>query len=176
MLASMTLSVEATADSATHLPLMSVQPAKLWEYKFLAQSSVPPTQSVGRSFAGTDSEMIATTQNTLARLGYQPGPVDGIMGNRTHSAIREFQRAEGIQVDGQLSESLFEHLRHAQAQLPSYANRALDTTSFVVKVDSYNDCRGFVMKGAGDVHVTILPDDSIRRSGYVNGLMKLSRD
>lgn len=39
-------------------------------------------------------------QRALKNKGFDPGPVDGIMGRRTIQAIRDFQTAHGLQVDG----------------------------------------------------------------------------
>ena len=39
-------------------------------------------------------------QKILARLGYKPGPIDGIWGRRTAAAVRSFQIASGLDPDG----------------------------------------------------------------------------
>lgn len=39
-------------------------------------------------------------QTALRARGFDPGPVDGIMGRRTIAAIMAFQRANGLDVDG----------------------------------------------------------------------------
>lgn len=39
-------------------------------------------------------------QTALKKAGFDPGPIDGIMGNRTRSAIRAFQEANNLKVDG----------------------------------------------------------------------------
>jgi WD40 repeat protein len=50
-----------------------------------------------------DTEQI---QQALARRGYDPGPVDGHAGPRTETAIKAFQRDQGMSADGQLTLSL----------------------------------------------------------------------
>jgi hypothetical protein len=47
-----------------------------------------------------DPWTVADTQEALARHGYDPGPVDGIAGPRTRTAIVAFQRAHGLVGDG----------------------------------------------------------------------------
>lgn len=42
-------------------------------------------------------------QSALARAGYNPGPVDGIIGAGTKSALRAWQRANGLPADGYAS-------------------------------------------------------------------------
>jgi peptidoglycan hydrolase-like protein with peptidoglycan-binding domain len=43
---------------------------------------------------------IGAIQKKLSDLGYDPGPIDGIMGPLTRAAIRAFQAARGLAVDG----------------------------------------------------------------------------
>ena len=52
------------------------------------------------------SGMVARTQANLAKLGYEPGPVDGLLGMTTQAAISEYQRDRELPVDGRLSEEL----------------------------------------------------------------------
>jgi hypothetical protein len=53
----------------------------------------------------------AMVQADLQELGYDPGPVDGILGTRTKAAIRAYQRDTGLSVDGRLSATLIDSLR-----------------------------------------------------------------
>lgn len=43
---------------------------------------------------------IRQTQCLLDYLGYDPGPIDGLDGANTRDAVKAFQRAEGLTVDG----------------------------------------------------------------------------
>lgn len=56
-------------------------------------------------------EEIREIQELLARLGFDPGPADGIPGSRTIGAIRDFQRAIGVPADGHYSPDLLQSLR-----------------------------------------------------------------
>ncbi len=49
---------------------------------------------------------IADIQSALARLGYDPGPVDGAMGRRTRQAIRQYQSSHSLPVDGRATLAL----------------------------------------------------------------------
>lgn len=53
---------------------------------------------------------VRLAQEILAQLGYNPGPVDGVVGARTRAAIRAFQASEGLPVDGKLSTPLLVNL------------------------------------------------------------------
>ena len=52
----------------------------------------------------------ARVQAGLAQLGYDPGPVDGVQGPKTTSAIRAYQRDNGLLVDGRPTRELAEHI------------------------------------------------------------------
>ncbi|MGI9415815.1 MAG: peptidoglycan-binding domain-containing protein [Hyphomicrobiales bacterium] len=49
-------------------------------------------------------------QTGLAELGYSPGPVDGVLGEQTKQAIREFERHRRLRVTGQVSDMLIREL------------------------------------------------------------------
>lgn len=50
---------------------------------------------------------IKAIQTQLQALGYDPGPLDGKMGNKTRHAIKQFQQNKGLAVDGRPTYSLF---------------------------------------------------------------------
>ena len=50
--------------------------------------------------------VVAQVQQELARAGYYRGAVDGIMGNGTRNAIRAYERANGLRVDGRIDGEL----------------------------------------------------------------------
>jgi N-acetyl-anhydromuramyl-L-alanine amidase AmpD len=49
---------------------------------------------------GSRGAQVVQLQSALGLLGHDPGPADGIFGPRTAAAIRSFQRAAGLVVDG----------------------------------------------------------------------------
>lgn len=50
--------------------------------------------------------LVARVQERLARGGYYAGSVDGVMGPRTRSAIRAYERRHGLPVDGEIDRDL----------------------------------------------------------------------
>ncbi|WP_075995529.1 SEL1-like repeat protein [Salaquimonas pukyongi] len=56
------------------------------------------------------TELIRRTQAILTKLGFDPGPADGIMGAKTEEAIRDYQKKFGLPVDGRVSPGLLEAL------------------------------------------------------------------
>jgi N-acetylmuramoyl-L-alanine amidase len=57
------------------------------------------TYTVNRPIVGDD---VATLQQRLLELGFDPGRCDGIFGPATDAALREFQRNVGLSADGTL--------------------------------------------------------------------------
>ena len=58
-------------------------------------------------------------QTALARLGFDVGVVDGMIGAKTRVALRAWQKARGIPADGYLSVDVVQRLRaEAGASIP----------------------------------------------------------
>ncbi len=55
-------------------------------------------------------------QRELANKGYYDGAVDGVGGPRAAQAIRNFEKANGLKVTGEPSETLLEKIRHARSR------------------------------------------------------------
>ena len=66
--------------------------------------------SAKESIGYSDAPTVMYVQTRLRALGYDSGPVDGIAGPRTRTAIEAFQSSERLTVDGELSRSLVEDL------------------------------------------------------------------
>ena len=49
---------------------------------------------------GSISNYVCIAQDALNNLGYNTGGLDGIFGTRTNNSVREFQRKNGLTVDG----------------------------------------------------------------------------
>lgn len=64
-------------------------------------SPVPPVQSGGVSFkVGSSGETVRAIQLALYKLSYFAGPVDGVYGNQTFTAVWRYQRDKGLAPDG----------------------------------------------------------------------------
>ncbi len=57
--------------------------------------------------------LIARVQQALTDLGYDPGPVDGLRGGRTRSAIEAFQQSRQLTVTGEITGELLAQLQQA---------------------------------------------------------------
>jgi len=51
---------------------------------------------------GSRGDVVREVQQGLADAGFSPGPIDGIFGSRTMSAVMAFQTARGLLVDGKV--------------------------------------------------------------------------
>jgi TPR repeat protein len=49
-------------------------------------------------------------QSRLKKLGYDPGPADGLSGKRTTQAVKDFQLSQGMEADGTIDSALLWHL------------------------------------------------------------------
>jgi len=57
-----------------------------------------------------NGSIVIQVQSRLARAGYYRGPIDGVMGPRTHYAIRAYERDHGLRVDGTISGQLVRNM------------------------------------------------------------------
>ncbi|MBW2623931.1 MAG: SEL1-like repeat protein, partial [Deltaproteobacteria bacterium] len=67
-------------------------------------------------------------QELLASIGYDPGVPDGVIGFKTRQAIREYQKGQGLTMDGKPSQFLLKHLAKTfeesqQTTTPRYSRR-----------------------------------------------------
>ncbi len=85
-----------------------------------AQAPLPNTNFSSSSFSGSSDKYnllrvsgVSGTdvQKALKRAGYDPGPVDGRLGKKTKSAIKAFQKGQGLTADGIIGEKTWSALR-----------------------------------------------------------------
>lgn len=60
-------------------------------------------------------EETAAVQRRLSDLGFEPGPIDGLMGPRTRKAVSAFQRANSLSPNGRLNAKTLNTLFPAQS-------------------------------------------------------------
>jgi hypothetical protein len=66
----------------------------------------PYNQPVYQGSAGYTDHLVEQIQLRLARAGYYHGPIEGVNGNGTRRAIREYKRADGLPEDGKIGPQL----------------------------------------------------------------------
>lgn len=72
-----------------------------------------PEDVAGRVRSAQADQVIRTVQQSLATLGYQPGRLDGRIGDETERAIREFEMDQGMVPTGRISAELFSRVAKA---------------------------------------------------------------
>jgi peptidoglycan hydrolase-like protein with peptidoglycan-binding domain len=70
----------------------------------------PGTEPVGTVGSAEAAELVRFVQQSLAALGYQPGPLDGQLRPETVRAIREFEMDKGLVPKGRVSAELLAQL------------------------------------------------------------------
>ncbi|MEE9209114.1 MAG: peptidoglycan-binding protein, partial [Kiloniellales bacterium] len=73
-----------------------------------------------------DRDLVLALQRHLARIGLDPGPLDGRVGARTTQAIESYQRAGGLAVDGRPSQELLDRLERERPGEASPGGEATD--------------------------------------------------
>ena len=85
-------------------------------------------------------------QEKLQQKGYKPGPLDGTVGPRTTEAIRAYQRAAGLPVDGVPTDALLDHLTFvepAAAVSSASKRRTTGPSPFIREVQQALKLRGY---------------------------------
>jgi peptidoglycan hydrolase-like protein with peptidoglycan-binding domain len=75
--------------------------------------------------------VVEDVQRELLAAGFYKGSVDGVVGRRTRDAIAAYQKANGIDVNGQPSQALIDHIR--------YTRQVAEATLFTGSVEADPD-------------------------------------
>lgn len=123
-------------------------------------------------------ETVREVQTLLAGLGYDPGPADGVLGHRTTDAIRQYQKAAGLAVDGKIGELLVvklksgELMRSGAAAAQTTAGGATGATPALTL-----PVNGIFVAEFGDIQPIYTPGDAfVWSSGYVDRVVRVGAD
>lgn len=58
------------------------------------------------AYVAADDSVVVAVQRRLARAGYYRGAIDGVAGDETRRAIRAYERAHGLRIDGLIDRQL----------------------------------------------------------------------
>ncbi len=124
---------------------------------------------------------VREAQTLLAKLGYDPGPADGLLGSRTIGAIREYQKAAGLPVDGKVSPQLMKSLRsgeHQKLHAQSAAGPAnTPPPSAAAAVQQPVPVNGTFSAEYGDMQpLYTLGDAFVWSSGHVDRVVRVGAD
>ena len=106
------------ADLIERMPPQALSEAQGIAARFQARPLDQEANGIYRNrpwnpYTSADSELTHRAQGFLSVLGYGPGPIDGMMGDRTLQAILNFQSDQGLERTGIVDEALLERLQRA---------------------------------------------------------------
>jgi peptidoglycan hydrolase-like protein with peptidoglycan-binding domain len=84
-----------------------------------ASAAAEPSAAARKVSSARAAQVVRTVQELLAALGYQPGRIDGRLGEDTVRAIREFEMDKGLAVKGRISPDVLVRLTEAAAEAKS---------------------------------------------------------
>jgi hypothetical protein len=115
---------------------------------------------------GSSGPDVKALQQRLSDLGFDPNGIDGIFGPGTDKAVREFQAANGLEVDGEVGPQTRAALQ-LDAQTDADTNvPSTGTVSKVLWVVNYNNLNQFVQRAqaAKVTAVAIRTDNDIAQA------------
>ena len=101
-----------------------------------AHETLPPTAASTPASASTpaggaaapaaplpteESARVREIQKALKAAGFDPGPIDGHLGQKTRTAIRDFQTAQGLEPDGKVGPKTWSRLESFLKKQPATA-------------------------------------------------------
>ncbi|MYF07429.1 MAG: trypsin-like serine protease [Rhodospirillaceae bacterium] len=137
--------------------------ARKWRPRKETALRAPPRRNALRP------RQVASLQRALARLGYDPGPADGVLGPRSRAAIRAFQASVGLPANGGVSNRLVnavvDALRRASASGPARRSLRMAGTGsgFRVSARGHILTNAHVVRGCREVRIPPSPNARSRR-------------
>jgi lipoprotein-anchoring transpeptidase ErfK/SrfK len=93
-------------------------PASAQEQEEQASSARFEADVPDSAFSGERSRRMMAAQILLDRAGHSPGVIDGYGGGNTSRALRAFEKAQGLEEDGELDDELLSALREQAGSDP----------------------------------------------------------
>ena len=109
---------DQSASRVAPLPTQA-RPARM-SWSRTGDLSRGPVVARGSGYVGAEgSSLVRSLQRRLRHLGFGPGPVDGLFGPRTESAVGRFQAGAGLAADGVVGPATYKALRTARPSAPT---------------------------------------------------------
>ena len=117
--------------TSTPVPIITAMPTvQIVTVAPATPTVTPPSLQIG--FTGSNE--VRALQRRLKELGWYSGSVDGDFGPATLEAVKGFQKANGLTVDGKAGEKTLEKLRSAKAVSKKTAMAKSSSTKATAKV------------------------------------------
>jgi len=131
-----------------------------------------------------EPEQVRSAQSALRRLGYAPGPVDGVFGPATFSGVEAFQEDNGLNVNGLLTRNTEQSILRRDAvrgETPNGVVRILNWADYIdpavltdfeketkIKVvhevfESSDETFDLLMKGSSEYDVMVQADPKLKQ-------------
>ncbi|MDO5112559.1 MAG: peptidoglycan-binding protein [Clostridia bacterium] len=99
---------------------------------------------------GDRGEDVVKLQTALVRAGYDPGKIDGVFGPKTEEAVKRFQRAMDLTVDGIVGSRSWAALAPYMGNYPTYPDNPYPPYPPSPPDPPYPELPGFVVLRRGD--------------------------
>ncbi|MBB6177513.1 peptidoglycan hydrolase-like protein with peptidoglycan-binding domain [Anoxybacillus tengchongensis] len=103
---------------------------------------------------GNRGQAVKDLQTKLQRLGYNIGTIDGVYGKQTTEAVRSFQKANGLEVDGIAGKITYNAIEHMLQQKNYYDKKTVIENKYKAlenKVHSQDSTWGEVEKSLKEI-------------------------
>nr|WP_242482402.1 proton-conducting transporter membrane subunit [Thiocystis violacea] len=112
------LPAEAVAVCDPEIPFVFASPGDPAERISLQRCVRDPDSGAPRLLDAPPltNRLVDLLQQQLSRLGFDPGPIDGLIGPKTRGAIRAFQEAQALPKTGRISFDLLDRLQREAHQ------------------------------------------------------------
>jgi peptidoglycan hydrolase-like protein with peptidoglycan-binding domain len=149
-----------------------VEQAKLPPVSTDLPSPPPPADK------GAPALLIKAVQRELATRGYDVGPADGKLNDKTRAAISAYEASEGLPVTGQASDDLLRHILLGDSVKPGAATGSVvdaSNSSPVKATDGSNPVK-VVQQVLADLGYAPGPVDGAMGSSTKHAIMAFQRD
>ena len=149
------LTADGVAGSRT-LAMIQVSGTTAQPFKGFANPTQTATSRENIIQNGSSGETVRSLQAQLKRLNYYTGSVDGVFGNQTEAAVRAFQQAAQLPIDGKVGTQELAALEYQSPVATVQAPASIALSRNQLSLGETNTDVGYLQ-------------DALRSSGYFNG-------
>lgn len=95
------------------LPLTGVANDRILRVMIMGGSPGDAGSDAPQAVPDETTAFIKSVQQTLSGLGYDPGPIDGLLGSSTETAIKKFEASRKLPVTGKINGRMVKELKQA---------------------------------------------------------------